>query len=274
MKPDDLKSKFNLRNFLFFTVFSSILLLTNITSWNQSLYSVFDRVFNPFIATTRNFALNVKIFGKEFSQKDEVLKENIELRRQLTKYREIESVNKDLKDQIEKLKSEAAIQTPRVKGLRMVEIVGAESIFSNTPSIIIRSGKSDGVEKNDPVYYESNTLLGFVDEVYDDSAKVVPFYSSAVDFRVPVMNLKDLNQRSFISGFQGGVIKVANISTDAKVYEGDTWVTTNDVAQVPGNLVVGTVKKVNRVPQESFISIDLEVPFSLSNTTYVLIKDK
>jgi cell shape-determining protein MreC len=211
----------------------------------------------------------------EISNKNRVVQENLDLKRDILKYKELEAINKDLKDQISKLQLQTSIQNPKDKNLTLVNISGIQNIFSSAPTILIRAGSNQNVSKNDVVYYESNTLLGFVSEVYPNSSKVLPFYAPELkaNFQVPVQNLKDPSQKSFISPIENGIVKMAKVP-EYPISEGDVWITGNEVSEVPPNLIVGITKKVTLAPQEGFQEIELEVPFNVGSTNYVFIENK
>ncbi len=272
MKPNIAKSKVDPRKLIFFTSISLMLLVLNLVSVNKYIYSTMDIAFDPFLIITRNVANNTNILFTEMWNKGEVLKENIDLKRKIQQYNELEAQNKALRDQLEKLQKETGIARAKDRKLQIVNVVGTQSIFSPNPAFFVYFGPNTEVKQNNVVYYESNTLLGFVTDVKGFTAKVIPYYSPEIKFNIPVQSLRDPAQKGFVEKAINGEVHIKNIQKDAGVNEGDTWVTTNDVTEVPSNLIIGKVKKVNKDPQEAFQEVELEVPYHLSEVSFVLLE--
>jgi len=260
------------RLFLMWGGISCVLLVLNLIGWVNPFYKSMDSIFNPFIIVTRNFAYNTDLLLTEVTHKSSVLKENIQLRRDIQNYEELAVINKNLQDQIDKLSSQTNITPESDKKFQLVKVIGIQNIFSINPEVLIHINDDIKIENNNVVYYEKNTLLGFVRDIRGNTVRIAAFYSPEVKFKIPVQNIKDSSQKGFIDNIQNGSVKIKNISKESKVNEGDIWITTNDVPEVPSNLIVGKVKTVINDPQEGFLEVELELPFNLSNTTYVLIE--
>lgn len=267
------QKKLDPKGLVIFAFISSLLLVTNIIGFNKYIYTGFDSVFNPFIIATRRVGRSTDILIKETLYKGSILRENIDLKRELVKYEELKAKNKEYLDQIARLQSQTNINAPRSKELRLVEITGVQNLFSSKPELLLHVGSDSNVKKGDIVYYESNTLFGFVKEVNGQTAKVMPYYSSDIQFNIPVQSFVDPSKKGFINKFSGGDVTIGNVSKDAGVSIGDIWVTTNDVLEVPANLVVGKVSSTIKDPQESFQQLKIDVPFNLRETGYVFVED-
>jgi cell shape-determining protein MreC len=210
---------------------------------------------------------------KEIANKSEVLRENNELKRIMSTYDQLRAENKDLKDQLSRMEAETGIGVAKDKKLSLVKVVGAQNMFTSKPEVLVYLNSNNNVKAWDPVYYESNTLFGFVKEINGKTAKVVPFYSPDISFNIPVQSLRDPSQKGFVSNIAGGKVTIRNVSKEVGVSVGDIWVTTNDVADVPSTLVVGKVSNVVKNDKENFQIVELDLPFNLDATTYLMIGD-
>lgn len=273
MKVDTATFESKSKLLLVYAVLSCFLLVSNVVSWNKEIYAFMDRIFNPFLVNFRKSASDFSFVIHEMNNKDDVLRENLELKRKLLQYEEIKVTNNNLTEQIKRLETQTGIRKISEKSLRMVNIVGAQNVFSSNPELVIRTGQKDNVKVNDTVFYESNTLLGFVFDVSEESSKVLPFYSPSMNFKIPAQNLRIPDQKGFITPISGGVVKIMNVPLNAEVLEGDIWITTNDVPEVMPNLVLGKAKKITKNTETGFQEIELEIPFDFNKTTYVFVEE-
>jgi cell shape-determining protein MreC len=272
MKQEALKSKTDPRKLLVFSFISAFLLVTNITGWNRAIYASIDEVLNPFLIVGHNVALNSNLLMREITNKSTVLKENIDLRRQISSYDELRAENKDLKDQIARLQSQTGIEGAERRELQLVKVTGAQNLYTSTPELMVYLDGVDDVERWDVVYYDQQTLFGFVKEVDGKTAKVVPFYSPEIKFNIPVQSVRDSSQKGFVSPISNAKVGIRNVPREIGVSSGDTWITTNDVTEVPPSMYIGRVSFVQKDTQENFQRIEIDVPFSLSTTTYLMIE--
>lgn len=264
---------FNLKHILLSIVLCACLLLSNVIGLNTTIYSTFDTILHPFFISTRSVALNSSFFLREITAKRTVLNENIALRRDILKYEEIKTQNKELQDQIKKLESQTKITAPVQKDFQMAKVIGIQNLFTSNPQVMVRLGEQmSNLKENSPVYYETNTLFGFVSKVEGKTVLINPFYSPNIDSKIPVQSLTFPQQKGFISAIEDGVVKIKNLPKDYKLQEGEVWVTTNDVVEVPPSLIVGKVKSIKINQQDGFQEVELELPFTLSTISYLLLE--
>jgi cell shape-determining protein MreC len=272
MKQEALKSKTDPKKLLVFAFISAFLLITNVTGWNNIIYSDVDTVLNPFLVVGHNVAFNTDLLFREIGDKSGVLRENIDLKREITEYEELNAINKDLRDQIARLQQQAGVTVPENRNFRLVKVIGVQNLYASDPELLIYLDSGATVKQWDVVYYDNQTLFGFVKEINGRTAKIVPFFSPDINFNIPVQSTRDPTQKGFISKISNAKVEIRNVSKDVGVSEGDVWVTTNDVTEVPSSLVVGRISKVSKEAQESFQSLEIDAPFNLSATTYLMME--
>jgi cell shape-determining protein MreC len=264
---------FNFRGLLISIIFATLLLISNILGWNKVFYKTLDTVLNPFLISTRNTGLNASFFLQEASNKKNVLQENINLKREILKYDELKVQNKELKDQISKLEAQTKILGTPQKQYQLTKVVGTQNTFASDPQVILQlDGDISQIKENYPVFYEVNTLFGFISRIEGRTVKVVPFYSPNIDSKIPVQILNNPQQKGFINPIENGIVRINNLPKDYKIQEGDIWVTTNDVVEVPPSYIVGKTKSIQVNQQDGFQEVELELPFTLSTLSYLLIE--
>jgi cell shape-determining protein MreC len=261
------------KSFVAWALAASVLLMVNTIGWSNSIYGAVDNVLSPFVIVMRDFANSSRILVTELNNKSDVLSDNIKLKRSITEYEELKVKNKELQDQISKLEAQTKIASADPKNFKLVKVIGVQNIFSPSPEILININKNYDLKVNDVVYYETNTILGFVKDVKGNTARVSLFFSPEIKFNIPVQSVRDPAQKGFVKGFREGNIIIQNVSKDFKVNEGDTWITTNDVPEVKPNLIIGKVKAVRADTQDGFQELEIAMPFTLPELTYVLIED-
>lgn len=271
MRPDVIKSKTDPRKYLAALVFVAFFLIINLVGWNQFLYRDMDTIFNPFLISTRLVTSNTSLFLKEFTNKSFVTGENIELKRKITEYDEVQVENKDLKEQINRLTYQTQIQASGDRKLKLVKISGVQNLYSVNPIINVEITSDEDPKVGTPVFYSKNTLFGFVNSISGKTAQVIPFYSPSLQVPIPVQNSKDPSDKGFVNKIENGSITIRNIPKSASVNIGDIWITTNDVDEVPSGVIVGKVKQVREDPSTGFKEIELELPYTLQETNYLFI---
>jgi len=271
MRPDVIKSKTDPKKYLAALVFVAFFLIINIVGWNKFLYRDMDTVFNPFLISTKLVSSNMTLFFQEFTNKSFITGENIELKKKITEYDEIQIENKDLHEQIKRLTEQTQIKENGDRKLKLVKISGVQNLYSVNPVINIEITSDEDPKIGTPIFYSKNTLFGFVNSVSGKTAQVIPFYSPQLKFNIPVQNSKDPADKGFVNNIENGSITIRNIPKSASVSVGDIWTTTNDKEEVPSGVIVGKVKQVREDTSTGFKEIELELPYTLQETNYLFI---
>jgi cell shape-determining protein MreC len=261
-----------LTKFLVWGLISCILLFSNLVGWHTGIQKAFDSVLSPFLIVVRDAGQNLSYFLQDINDKPNLAKENLELKRQMIQYEEIKALNRDLELQLTKLEQQTKISRSVNKKLQIVKVIGVQNLFSSSPEVIININGNSSIKVDSPVYFETNTLFGFVQSIEGNTAKVVPYYAPNVQFNIAVESVKDINQTGFVEPIANNTIKIRNVQKDLKVNTGDVWVTANVVPQVPAGLVIGKVKKADADVREGFQQVEIEVPFNLNQSPYLLIE--
>lgn len=275
MRPEIIKSKTDPQKYLIALIIASIFLSTNIIGWNKFIYSHLDYIFSPFLIMVRNSGMKAELFLTEIQNRSSVTEENLELKKKIAEYDQIIAENKDLKNQIKSIESENNIVSGRSPKLVSAQIFGVQNMYSSNPKLKLIIPDGLNVKKGDPVYYDRLTLLGFITGIEGATAIIAPFYSPGITgFNIPVQSLDKPEIKGFVNRINQGEITVRNIPKDASIQNGEIWVTTNDVFEVPPGLIIGKVKNVRENLSTGFKEIELSLTFDLSNINYVYLRDE
>lgn len=273
MFPDNKAFLMKFRVGVIYLAFVSFLIFSNIFNLKNVIYGGMDATFQTVQIQSRKWAFDFKFLLEEIRNKQNIIEENIELKKQILEFNQIQVENQTLTEEFFKLQEQASIQVPDKKAFTMVQAFGVQEIYSQNPFIKVRLEEESDLPINTTVYYDRGTLFGFVKEVNRKSAKVVPFFSADLEFKISIKSLKDPNQKALLTpGVEKNTIKLERLPLDYKVDVGDIWVTTNDVEYVLPELFVGNVSRVERNEIEGFQTVYIQLPFTVSQITYLLIE--
>lgn len=261
MRSEFIKSRTDLSKYGFAITISLLFIILNLVSVKAQIEIFSDTLLNPVLANIRSFGYGTNILYSEIINKPFVLQENIELKKKNAELEASKSENDELKRKITDLEAKTKESTSFTVSYKKLNVRGVQNLYSSSPSVILNMERDSQLRKNDVVYYLNGYLFGLVKSTEGLSAEVLPFYSHDLGFQVPVQSSKDPSQVGFVTPIDNGSIKIKNVSKNASVSIGDIWVTTNDRAEIPGNLIVGKVKVVRENTETGFKELELEPPF-------------
>lgn len=271
MKSEIIKSRLDLVKYALAVALSLGFVLTNLVGFSQNIFIIVDSVTSPGINKIHSFGVNTNIFFTELMNKNQVLDDNLKLKSQISDLESIKAENETLKQKLEEQEKRLSISSSSTKNFKVVNVRGIQDLYNSLPSVYISLDFPDQYRVGQVVYYNKNQLFGTISEISGLSAKVIPFYSPELNFRVPAQSSTAPNVTGFIVPIKDGEVRISNINRDANVSSGDIWVTTNDRANIPGALVLGKVKNVFEDRENGFKEIQLEPPFDLLTLENLLI---
>lgn len=201
-----------------------------------------------------------------WNELDELKKENEGLRAEQARYSEILAENIRLRGLLS-----------FKQGYSQYRLTGASVISRDyggwTHTMVIDRGKDSGLTKYMPVIVPSG-LVGFVSEVYENSARV----QLLLDPRTSVGGIVQRPTSrvvAMVSGNSGnpGELAFINMPREADIIKGDTIVTSGYGGVYPKGLVVGTVELVDidAVGGTQVANIKPAVDFSHMEEVFVII---
>lgn len=175
------------------------------------------------------------------------------LRREAFEAKILREENSRLRELLNRRPSEAAVAAS----------VLARPSISPYDTMVIDAGLEEGVQKGNVVMVEGGVAIGYIGEVFSDSATVVLFSSPGLE--TPVVISSATPTPAVAVGWGGGNFMVT-VPRDAPV-------NVNDPVMLPtlSPLVFATVASVERDPTNSFQEVRFRMPVNLSTLRYVLI---
>lgn len=244
-------------------VLSLLCMLAYGLGWFQPIYSVGNYVFQPIaywgsevMGGIKNVGQTISDIGMLRQENAQLQAENAQLRAQLGVYDSVEEENDILRSQL---------GIPRAKEWKLAKarILGFD-VYGVAEYVIIDEGSNDGIQVGDPVIL-GDILIGEVREVSDSTAKVRLVSNTQ-------SNIYSIDQNTKAKGLVRGSLKgivMEEILESEIVNEGDTIITWED--DVPGNLVIGTVIRVEDVPTSSTKNAYIEPGYSLEDIQLIFV---
>lgn len=204
---------------------------------------IYTRISAPFQQATT--AIAEEATGGTAKSRDELIKENEELKNEIN-----ELVNQvidydDLKKENEVLKKYYGIKDDNPDYQIAIANVIRRDPNDDFYGFTIDKGSHDDVKLNDPVITE-NGLVGWISEVNVTTSKVTTLLS-------PEAKVGAIDQKSGDSGIatgsasfsEDGLLMLSVISADNTIKENDIIITTGVGGVYPPNLVIGRVSKLD-----------------------------
>ena len=199
--------------------------------------------------------------------------------------------NERLREEVERLKSQAAIgedaqrrvqeleQALDVTKSRSDEEFVAADIIAPDPSgvkraLAINRGSADGLDEGMVVLSRSGSLVGTISRVYDDFAwlRLTTDPNSAVNVVILSDEYEESAEaRGIAAGDLRGALSLEIVPIEALIAEGDAVTTSGLGGNYPRGLLLGSVKSVESKPQGLFKKVTVEPAADLGALDTVLV---
>lgn len=215
-----------------------------------------------FYLTSQSFSNSVRFIGSisEIKKENEdLLKENFSLRGKL-------AALEDQKRENELLRSQLSLIPKTNFDLEASFVIGQDPQGLGS-WVIIDKGENNGIQVGMPVIFSEGLLVGKVEDVYGDSAKVNLLSNS--DSAVNSIDL-ETGAKGILKGEYGLGIILDMVSQRDVLNVGDTVVTSGLGSNMPKGLLIGTIQEIrpsgDKLFQQAIINPrvklkDLEVVF-------------
>ncbi|MFH1769391.1 MAG: rod shape-determining protein MreC [Parcubacteria group bacterium] len=222
----------------------------------------------------QNTAYRITLIPKDIAQKDipwisEYIEGFFRVSDVVTENRQLQELNKQLLGKIseleqlerenERLKEQLGVRIPAGKELLPVSILDFQR-NGLTSTIIINAGHSDGVESGMPVIAHGNILSGVVEEVFNDTSRILLLDDSRNDMSVRIANSDILSKAT---GILGDKIKLDLITVE-DIVAIDTLVVTSGLDGFPEALLVGSIESIELEEGALFKKVIATVAFDLT----------
>ena len=198
------------------------------------------------------------------SENKELKRENVELRNANVAMAAIYAENKQLRELLN-YKEQHRTQTTRAAK------VIARNFGDLRDSMYINIGKDAGLRREMAVLNGSG-LVGIIDEVYEDYAKVLLITSARCKVGARIVRV-DSRAIGIVNGRNGirDELVMEHIYREASVNEGDVVVTSGYSGSHPENILIGTVKDVRLSNVGLLQEADVVPAADVADVEYVLV---
>lgn len=256
----------------FFHFLLVIIVFGVLVFWNpRSLFSPFSRAtaffLNPFEKGIYALSLKVSSIGESLSsigkikkENEALFKNNVELSARVAQLEDQKRENDFLRSQLELL--------PRGQ----YELISASVVSQDQGGlgnwIGIDKGSNQGLVKNMPVIISNSILVGKIDEVYGNSAKVMLLSNpkSAVNGVISASEAKGI-----IRGEYGLGIILDMVMQSDKINIGDDVITSGIGGDTPRGLLIGKVRQVQPSEDHLFQQAIISPAIQTDNLSTVFI---
>lgn len=201
----------------------------------------------------------------------------------------LESMNKELSEEIEKLKYEnKMLEMDKVELERLRKLYDLDKKYSEYPKIgakvigkdpgnwynvfLINKGENDGLKVN-MVVLANNGLVGRIIEVGPNYSKVRSIIDDSSSVSSKILRTSDLctvkGDKKLIN--ESGLIRVEHIQADAKIVVGDDVVTSHLGDIYPPGLIIGKIKSIEQSPHKMTKQAILEPVADFKHLEEVLV---
>ncbi|MEK7108329.1 MAG: rod shape-determining protein MreC [Patescibacteria group bacterium] len=150
-------------------------------------------------------------------------------------------------------------------------IVAARVLGRSAPefpdTFLIDRGASDGVRVEQPVIGQDHLLIGTVQEVFAETARVKLLRHA--DTRIGATLLGQRETLGVIEGLFEPLLRLSFVPQETEVAQNDVVVTSGADPLIPQNLIIGLVRSVEKDPNTPFLNILVESLVDVSATTMV-----
>ena len=220
----------------------------------------FEKTFYILGQKSHNFFEIISSISECKKENIELIRENNELLAQIDKLKDQKNENDELRKQLE--------LSPRDEyNLESSLVIGQDPRRAGS-WIIIDKGKNRGIEKGMPVIVYNGILIGKIDEVYNDSAKVVLLSDAS-----SLVNVSDIetSARGILSGEYGLGLKLGMVEQTEILNSGDNVVTSGLGGLMPKGLLVGKIEQISNSPDKLFQEAVILPKVKYSNLNLVFV---
>jgi len=140
---------------------------------------------------------------------------------------------------------------------------------------IISQGAQNGVTLGAPLVIQGSILVGFVSELHEHSAVgrllVHPSTTLAADVIDPTVSVDQISSSGLVQGKSYTSLFLTTVPRDKPLHEGSQVVTQAKPGELPGGLLIGTVKKINDQKSSAYKEAILDTPYDSDSLNAVSI---
>lgn len=206
-------------------------------------------IINPTSQKINELSVKIKGDTETFSSREELKQAYIDTKEKLINEKvERSKLELALKEN-KKLKKQLNFFNKRDFSYLSSNVIG-KNIEQIGNTLIVNSGKKDGVKIGQPVISQAGVLVGKVAKVNESTATVRLLHDSQSKIAATILNKN--KSIGLVEGGFGVSIKMNYIPQNEKIDVGDKVITSGLSEKVPRGLYIGTVEAVEKEPYQPF----------------------
>jgi len=242
LKIKDKKTLFSKYSFIFFVIFSIILITFDIRNIISSTI-IRSKIINSIFFTKDIFLSNLPKLDKfklSFTSKEKLLIENKFLKEKIEQGNLFKLKSEKLKIENDILRKELSLLPPVLENYVFVKVTADTQTHYNK-TVIINAGENMGIKKGDAAL-TSKGLIGSIVNVYDKYSRVLLI--SDINSKIPVRVGKK-NKKAIIGGNNTTKINLLYLKENMIFDDGDLVYTSGDGGYFNPGIPIGFIKKEN-----------------------------
>lgn len=198
--------------------------------------------------------------GKMKIENEKLFDENLKLKFELAKLKDIESENKVLRNELD-LMDRKDFET-------RASLVIGKTLSKNRKIIYLDKGQNDGIKEGDPVIVSGGILVGKISKIYSSSseAELILDNNNKVNAEVQEAGIKGI-----VQGEYGTSAVMDMIPQSAKIEKGQTIITSGLGGLFPRGLLIGYIKETGLTVDQLFQKASLDLPIQFNNLRMVWV---
>lgn len=236
--------------------------------WIKPVENILIRVVSPIQGRVYSFSSGIISFKDDWLTKRDLLGENKTLKDQLKNYQMDLSRINSLQEENDLLKQELNfVKESGRKYLSAKIITGVSDPLSE--SVVINRGSADGIAKGYAVVAGEGIMVGKVSEVQSNFSKVLLLTDNKSKVAATIQNVD--HTAGLVEGQFGLSFSMTNIPQDEPIKIGDLVVTSGLEGQIPKNLLIAKIERIDKIESEIFKTAILNPIVSLDNLSDILV---
>jgi len=193
-------------------------------------------------------------------ENDKLVNENLKLRFQLTKLKELKNENELLREEIN-LNEKVDFNTEAT-------LIIGQNLSQNRRVVYLDKGSRNGLSEGDPIIVSEGFLIGRIINVHTTTAEAELILDKNVKINAEI---QEIGIKGIIRGEFGTSVAMEMIPQSAEVREKQTVITSGLGGEFPRGLLVGYVEEIKMSMDKLFQEVSLKSPINFNDLRLVWV---
>lgn len=202
----------------------------------------------------------ISSIGSLKKENKNIFEENLRLQSRLAELREVESENKNLREQL--------ALSPREKFELETALIIGKDLSQSKEFVYINKGEKDGIKIGMPVIVSEGILVGKISNVFGGSSELELILNQEIKINGEI---KESEAKGIIHGEYGTSVVMDMIPQTVEINAGDSIFTSGLGNTMPRGLLIGYVKDVSSTSDKLFQKTSISLPVSIEKIRAVSV---